>query len=489
MTFTKLLMTLVLLTTIDFHETHGYGKMIYPLSRNSVSRKNFPTDSNLKDGDTNCGGPIVQRNNNNKCGECGDDYSLNRPRPNENGGTYGKGMIIRVYRKNSVINVTVQLSGNNEGQFKFDICALTTKDQLETDECFHRNRLPLADGSGYIFNVTSSQTKLREIAVSLQLPHRLICRHCVLRWQFRGTENLEQDLPTMSNQSVTWEWRNCADIAILRGGSLSPPVVRRDVLKFICENYWNSETIITIEDETARSEMAFAKVLALALVAAINLQEIYGHGMMMDPVNRSSAWRKGFPVERNYNDNEHFCGGRGTQHIKNGGKCGECGDDWSLPRPRSNENGGRYGTGIIVQKYEAGETVTFTVRLAANHMGYFEFNICPLKHNKELETDECFEKYPVPLADGSGYKFYPPPGNGNLDIKVVLPNITCEHCVVRWHYRTGNTWGLCENGKGANGCGPQETFRSCADVSIFPKGGRPAGLDAPEVPADAPKNL
>lgn len=42
----------------------------------------------------------------------------------------------------------------------------------------------------------------------------------------------------------------------------------------------------------------------------INLQEIYGHGMMMDPVNRSSAWRKGFPVKPNYTDNEHFCGGR-----------------------------------------------------------------------------------------------------------------------------------------------------------------------------------
>lgn len=58
--------------------------------------------------------------------------------------------------------------------------------------------------------------------------------------------------------------------------------------------------------------MAFTKLFVLTLVIAINLQEISGHGMMWDPVNRSSAWRKGFPVEPNYTDNEHFCGGYGV---------------------------------------------------------------------------------------------------------------------------------------------------------------------------------
>jgi len=37
--------------------------------------------------------------------------------------------------------------------------------------------------------------------------------------------------------------------------------------------------------------------------------------------------------------------------MKNEGKCEECGDDYSLLRPRPNENGGIYGTGIIVQKW------------------------------------------------------------------------------------------------------------------------------------------
>jgi hypothetical protein len=39
-----------------------------------------------------------------------------------------------------------------------------------------------------------------------------------------------------------------------------------------------------------------------------------------------------------------------TQWDQNGGKCGECGDNYALKRPRPNENGGTYGTGIIVAK-------------------------------------------------------------------------------------------------------------------------------------------
>lgn len=30
----------------------------------------------------------------------------------------------------------------------------------------------------------------------------------------------------------------------------------------------------------------------------------------------------------------------------------------------------------------------------------------------------------------------------------------------------GNNWGMCPDGNGAVGCGPQEEFRSCADISL-----------------------
>ena len=36
----------------------------------------------------------------------------------------------------------------------------------------------------------------------------------------------------------------------------------------------------------------------------------------------------------------------------------------------------------------------------------------------------------------------------------------------QWRYRTANSWGTCPNGKGKLGCGPQENFMGCADVSV-----------------------
>lgn len=44
-----------------------------------------------------------------------------------------------------------------------------------------------------------------------------------------------------------------------------------------------------------------------------------------------------------------------VQHNSiNKGRCGECGDEWSLPRPRANDEGGLYGTGTIGQTYKTG---------------------------------------------------------------------------------------------------------------------------------------
>lgn len=42
----------------------------------------------------------------------------------------------------------------------------------------------------------------------------------------------------------------------------------------------------------------------------------------------------------------------------------------------------------------------------------------------------------------------------------------CEFCVLQWSYVAGNNWGICPSGDGAVGCGPQEEFRACSDISI-----------------------
>lgn len=50
-------------------------------------------------------------------------------------------------------------------------------------------------------------------------------------------------------------------------------------------------------------------VMLAVIVTIYSLDFVFGHGMLIDPPNRSSVWRfyPGFPI--NYNDNQNFCGG------------------------------------------------------------------------------------------------------------------------------------------------------------------------------------
>ncbi|CAG7710002.1 unnamed protein product [Allacma fusca] len=212
------------------------------------------------------------------------------------------------------------------------------------------------------------------------------------------------------------------------------------------------------------------KIIFLCLLA---VPSIYGHGRLMDPPNRSSIWRfqefSHLNPPENYNDNELFCGGRTVQHDKNEGKCGECGDPYNDTRPRANEGGGTFAKGIIVRNYTTGQTIDVDVELTSSHKGYFEFRLCPWNQVNVPEEQTCFDRYLLPLADGSGTRMIVPTFQaGHYKTKVVLPSgVKCSQCVFQWTYITGNTWGSCGNGTSAIGCGPQENFRGCADVGIY----------------------
>ena len=45
---------------------------------------------------------VQHATNGGKCGECGDRYDESRPRANEGGGTYAKGIIVRNYTRGQV---------------------------------------------------------------------------------------------------------------------------------------------------------------------------------------------------------------------------------------------------------------------------------------------------------------------------------------------------------------------------------------------------
>jgi len=235
----------------------------------------------------------------------------------------------------------------------------------------------------------------------------------------------------------------------------------------VVSRFWSSGLV--------RSCWPSALIIALQILILLICTKrgvVDGHGYMIDPPNRSSVWRL-FPGQapQNYNDNELFCGGFSTQYNGvNNGRCGECGDTWSLPRPRANDEGGTYGRGIISQNYKMGSYVRMSVLITANHMGYFEFRLCTEKQSiNQLVTQECLDKNLLRLADGTTRYYLPDSRVGYRDLLVKLPNgVTCEYCVVQWTYVAGNNWGTCSNGTGAVGCGPQESYRNCADVTIRP---------------------
>nr|XP_032288888.1 uncharacterized protein LOC6629308 [Drosophila virilis] len=210
-------------------------------------------------------------------------------------------------------------------------------------------------------------------------------------------------------------------------------------------------------------------ILCLVIFCLIHYGD--AHGRLIEPPSRASAWRYGFQTPPDYNDHELYCGGFTRQWKHNGGKCGECGDAWDLPEPRPHEHGGQWGQGVVVRSYLPSSEIIIRVELTASHMGYFEFRLCP----KPSAKQSCLDQNVLHIISGSpsqrsptdlDSRFYPRNGSRIYEIKAQLPDMLCNQCVLQWRYIAGNNWGMCDDGNGAVGCGPQEEFRSCSDIAL-----------------------
>ena len=91
-------------------------------------------------------------------------------------------------------------------------------------------------------------------------------------------------------------------------------------------------------------------------------------------------------IEPHYTDNGLNCGGLDYQ-VSQGGKCGVCGDGFGITEPRPNEDGGKYGKGIIAKQFQPGQTISTQSQITAHHKGWLEFKLCPLG-NDLMTADE-----------------------------------------------------------------------------------------------------
>ncbi len=201
------------------------------------------------------------------------------------------------------------------------------------------------------------------------------------------------------------------------------------------------------------------KILLFLTISVIQIIQINGHGRLLEPAARTSAWRKWpnlFPV--NYDDNQMFCGGFDTQHNQNGGKCGICGENWS--GYKAFEKGGHNYRNLRVANYREGQTIRVTVEITANHYGYFVFGLCNVDGQNTEATQACLDR--TTLQDLRGHKqIYIERGKtGMMNFDLRLPRgFTCNHCVFQWKYNSGNSWGVDKvTGESGLGKGPQEQF-------------------------------
>lgn len=151
--------------------------------------------------------------------------------------------------------------------------------------------------------------------------------------------------------------------------------------------------------------------------------------------------------------------------LQSTGKCGLCGDSFAATTPRKHELGGKYGQGVIVKTYENVDKIDVGALITANHLGHFSFEICNLD-KFGTESEECFAEHKLNFVGGD-QKFPIGTRTGLINVSTLIPkDLKCQHCVLRWIYKAGNNWGVCDDGSGALGCGMQETFVNCADIQI-----------------------
>ena len=63
--------------------------------------------------------------------------------------------------------------------------------------------------------------------------------------------------------------------------------------------------------------LPFTSMMKFALLLSALCAAVHGHGRLLEPPSRSSAWRLGFNTPPNYDDNQLFCGGASVSIIHN----------------------------------------------------------------------------------------------------------------------------------------------------------------------------
>ncbi|CAL8124312.1 unnamed protein product [Orchesella dallaii] len=196
---------------------YSHGRLLDPPMRASIWR--FPEFNyanppvNYDDDAFWCGSmQTLYNQNGGKCGVCGDNWADPPPRSQEDGGKFGKSIIVRNYTSGQTIPLTVELTGAHDGYFEFRLCARNSRSEPETEECYNKNLLVLSNGSTRL-----PATRRKGIyKTTARLPPGVTCSRCSIQWHYRtgnnwGDCNDGTSAVGCGNQEI---FRGCSDVAI-----------------------------------------------------------------------------------------------------------------------------------------------------------------------------------------------------------------------------------------------------------------------------------
>lgn len=121
--------------------------------------------------------------NGGRCGECGDPWNYERPRPNEEGGYYGRGIIGQTYVSGQIVRMTVQITANHYGFFIFKLCPKQSAQELVTQDCFNSHNLTIINGDSTGLRYLVEEEVEFHFPV-IQLPDDISCENCVIQWTY-----------------------------------------------------------------------------------------------------------------------------------------------------------------------------------------------------------------------------------------------------------------------------------------------------------------
>ncbi len=119
--------------------------------------------------------------NDGKCGPCGDEFNATRPRENENGGRFGRKLIVRNYTQGQIVDLHIELTAVHLGHFEVKLCPLQSRDELETDDCFEQNVLDFTTG---LKEYPVDNELITNYYPQVRLPQGFKCERCVMQWHY-----------------------------------------------------------------------------------------------------------------------------------------------------------------------------------------------------------------------------------------------------------------------------------------------------------------